>query len=246
MSLLNSILKMVGAAAPPQGWRLPPPYSTVADDQAAAMAQVAQRGPQTWDEQTPVSVKPIDVPQQPGEQVSAAPQKRHGVLGALGSVFAPDPGSFWHSALANGLWDAKGGQQRYKAGSYDYGHDATAAKIDDAKLRSLLDTEKNGDIVTSPTGQVLRTKSDGSVEVLWTPPAPKSREEKLIDMWHREQDPTVKEWIARAIPGYQYSPEYMNYKTQNAITVKKTVPGKAPSAGKTGIPALPPGFRVVQ
>lgn len=227
MSLISQILASVAAGQPVpgmDGWRTPPPYSTIAADQAAAMGAAAPAVAQ------PPATVPAPVPA----------KKRGGIMGALGSVFAPEAGSFWHSALANGLWDAKGGQQRYKEGSYDYGNAATGAKINDAKLREVLDAEKNGEVVTSPTGQVLRTKRDGSVDVLWTPPEKLSNQEKLIDRWKSETDPTLKEIIARAIPGFQYSPEFMSQSEASKIRIKGATPGKAPSAAKAS--KVPAGY----
>jgi hypothetical protein len=43
-----------------------------------------------------------------------ASKKRGGILGALESVFMPDPSSRWAGALRDGLFNAKESQQNYK------------------------------------------------------------------------------------------------------------------------------------
>lgn len=59
-------------------------------------------------------------------------------------------------------------------------------------------------------------------------------QERLIAAWQSEQDPTKKALIERAIRGYQYTPDALQQREESAIRVKQAIPGKAPSAPRSG------------
>lgn len=91
-----------------------------------------------------------------------ASKKRGGVLGALESVFMPEPDSRWAAALRGGLFDAKANQQAYKDAEYNNQLKTMEAE---AKLRNLL-TKGEFQVVGN---NVLWIKPDGSHEMIGAP-----------------------------------------------------------------------------
>lgn len=134
---------------------------------------------------------------------AAAPQaakKRGGLLGALESVFMPDPESRWAAALRGGLFDAKANQAAYKAGVEKQGIDTAMAE---AKLKALL-TKGEYQVVGN---NVFHTPADGSEPRLITPPATVGEKERLLDKWTAMQDgDPAKELIERMLAGANADP----------------------------------------
>ena len=184
----------------------------------------------------------------PASQAPAA-QKRGGLLGALASVFAPEAGSFWHSALQNGLWDARGGQDRYRAAQAAAAQTARKADADVRTAEQKLRAAEQGEVYNmGGTGGIVQVSPDGQVRQLYTPPPQASENERLIELWRKETDPTVKELIARTIRGYQYTPEVIGRQTESrnstaearaAATARHRAPAKGGGASKA---KLPTGF----
>jgi hypothetical protein len=184
------------------------------------------------------------------------------VLGALESVFAPEPGSFWWSALNNGLFNAKYGQQVYRekqAGSARaLEADARKAAMEERKARYQI--AGNNVIDYGDANDV-----DGPDFI--TPPQQPGETERLIEKWQNTPPGPGRDLLERAIKGYQYSSDYLG--TKGDITVrtnaasaaargaearktKMTAPGKAPSSGgrsggrsSGGGVRLPSGYKII-
>ena len=137
-------------------------------------------------------------------------KRKGGVLGVLESIFAPEPGSFMHSAYNNTIWNAKAGQQKWKD-----------EQVKEALARQLQERElTQGKTQLTPRGDVIRIKPDGSVEEMYRPEAPPTEVMRLVEQWRASTDPAEKQLLAQAIRGYQYSPQYMQNKTENQIEVE--------------------------
>lgn len=164
---------------------------------------------------------------------------RHGILGTIADVFAPRPGTFWHSALNNGLVNALQGQQEYRQGQRAQ---ATTQATADAKLRSLL---ANGEY-TVVGNNVLHRPADGSTPSFVKVPQNEGETERLIDKWNQAKeagDLGLAGMYERAIKGYQYSPEVIT--RQGEARTRTVVEGKkaqrfAPRAAPANKP--PAGF----
>lgn len=144
--------------------------------------------------------QPVPVPGDPGPSASApttAPiqsRKRGGILGALESVFMPDPDSRWAGALRDGLWNAKESQANYRASAAKQTADTAMAQ---AKLKNLL-TKGEYQIAGN---NVIHYPPDGGPPQVITPPATPGEKERLIDAWRTETDPKVKDLMERMLLG---------------------------------------------
>lgn len=171
-------------------------------------------------------------------------KRKGGVLGALESIFAPEPGSFMHSAYNNTVWNAKAGQQKWKD-----------AQVKDALERQRQERElEMGKIQLTPRGDVIRIKPDGSgVDELYRPTPQPGEMERLIEQWRATTNPDERQLLAQAIRGYQYGRQYIgdktdgqirveNVKTDGRIAVEKAKPPKGGAGGAGGSPVIPDGF----
>lgn len=111
----------------------------------------------------------------------AAARKRGGILGALESIFMPDPDSRWAAALRGGIYDAKANQAAYKAGVAKQQMEQDLAQ---AKLKQLI-TKGEYQIVGN---NVFHIPADGSPAEIITPPQTMGEKERLIDKWSRMDD----------------------------------------------------------
>lgn len=152
----------------------------------------------------PMSPEPmaqtVPDPGNPGPSIAmpaaspVASKKRGGLLGALESVFMPDPDSRWAAALRGGIWDAKANQQTYKNEQYN---NALKTMETEAKLKNLL-TKGEYQVVGN---NVFHIKPDGSTEMI-APPATKSDKIQLFEKWQSmgDNDP-AKELLERMLAG---------------------------------------------
>lgn len=198
--------------------------------------------------------QPVPVEGDPGPSVSipaAAPvaaKKRGGILGALESVFMPDPDSLWAGALRGGIWDAKTNQAEYKQKAAAQAIDTSMAQ---AKLKNLL-TKGEYQIAGN---NVIHFPADGGAPEVITPPATPSEHERLITAWRNEADPTVKDLMERMllgannpelVAGKQSAAENVARIRAGATTGAANIRAKASGSKKSSLPPLPPGFSVVK
>jgi hypothetical protein len=181
-----------------------------------------------------------------------ASHKRGGILGALESVFMPDPSSRWAGALRDGLFNAKESQQNYIEGQ--------AAKMlqlkeANAKLQQL---QLHGQYVPLGGNATLHMKPDGTTEVISAPSSTDDKT-KLIDTWRMRReanpnDPTLPLLEGLIFGGdYAHTPEgtaATNTSRETAARARANATIKAatirgPASNPNMLPALPPGAKVI-
>lgn len=191
----------------------------------------------------------VPIPGDPGisSNVTAsspvASKKRGGILGALESVFMPDPDSRWAAALRGGIWDAKANQAAYKAG---VAKQQTDQAMSEAKLKNFL-TKGEYQIAGN---NVIHFPPDGGEPEIIAPPATKSEKERLIDRWSAMDDADpAKQLIERMLEGANADDVLQSKERQASTRAGATVQSaRIRSAPKpnSGLPPLPPGFKVVK
>lgn len=160
-------------------------------------------------DQTP---EPAKVPDpgtalQPIAAAAAVPRHRGGLLGLLGRIAMPEPGSLWAGALRDGLVNARQSQTNYQQTQADQAAAretrATAQQAAELTLKQHL---TNGTYAVAGNG-ALHTRPDGSAEIIQAPAQP-GENERLIQLWqHTPAGSPLRALIERAIRGAQYSPE---------------------------------------
>lgn len=197
----------------------------------------------------PLAPEPIKdtapIPGDPGPSASmpatapVAAKKRGGILGALESVFMPDPDSRWAAALRGGIWDAKANQAAYKE---KVATDAIARQTANAKLRQLL-TKGEYQIVGN---NVLHIPTDGSPAEIITAPRTPGEKETLLQMWKDEPDGTKFKQLLESILAGANSTEALASQERRAATrAGATVQAarvRSSATGKTNSSKLPTGF----
>lgn len=176
---------------------------------------------------------------------SASPvvaKKRGGILGALESVFMPDPASQWAGALRDGLTNAKESQQNYLAQQQAKALDLATANV---KLQRMI---KQGEFQVVGNN-VFHTKPDGTYEMI-TPPQTPTEHESLIAQWKSlpDGDP-AKRLIERLLLGANSDETLANAqniaRTRGAATIG-AARIRGPSAAQVNLlPPLPPGAKVI-
>jgi hypothetical protein len=222
--------------------RYPAPYYGGADPLAPLP------GPNTPEQ--PTMPTPVDGSAAPSVSVAAtapaAVKKRHGILGALESVFMPDPDSRWAAALRGGLFDAKANQQLYKQ---QEAKNQLDVMMQTAKLKTFL-TKGEYQIVGN---NVFHTGPDGRTEWL-SPPATDSEHERLLTKWQSmsDSDP-AKKLIETMLLGGN-TPDVLATKAATSEKTARIRAGattgaatiRANTVGKTNVlPPLPPGAKVI-
>jgi hypothetical protein len=162
-----------------------------------------------------------------------AAKKRGGILGALESVFMPDPGSQWAGALRDGLFNAKESQRNYQ--------ESQAKKYLDLELanQKLTDMQRKGEYTvvgnnvfhSLPGSQV---GPDGKPYEMISGPSATDDKTKLIDLWNARhaanpQDPTLP-LIEGLILGGANTPEAMASKQSNAEKIARIRAGATTGA----------------
>ncbi len=192
---------------------------------------------------------PIPIPGSPAPSstmAAASPlatHKRGGILGALESVFMPDPGSRWAGALRDGMFNAKESQQNYVEGEAKKALDLTTANY---KLQQLK-TKGEYQIVGN---NVFHVKPDGSTEMISAPQS-KGQLMSLYEKWHDAPPGPDKELLHRMLLDAN-SDEVLNNReavaTTRAGATTQSARIRAATAGRAraSIPALPPGFKVIK
>lgn len=162
-----------------------------------------------------------------------------GIMKTIGALLAPEVGSFWQQATANGLSQAKAGQQLYQQQQAEAAlKDKTGQLAYDQAAENLADDKLNIDNVG---GALVRhtTGTDGNpvfAEAYRPTPQP-TEQERLLERFMSEKDPGVKSLIERMFRGYQYSPDYIAADTTRKTTVKKTAAPRAAGGRGGGVTA---------
>src|SRR5260370_18446341 len=117
-----------------------------------------------------------------------ANQKRGGILGALESVFMPDPSSRWAGALRDGIFNAKESQQNYAENEAKKMLDLQTAN---QKLKAV---QQHGEYQVVGNN-VFHAKPDGTTEMISGTSATDDKT-KLADVWAARRvanpnDPTL-------------------------------------------------------
>ena len=178
---------------------------------------------------------PVPVPGSPAPSMNTtaagklATKKRGGILGALESVFMPDPSSRWAGALRDGLFNAKESQQNYVEGQ--------AGKMLDLKMANekLQQLQQHGQYQVVGNN-VFHVKPDGTTEMI-SGPSPTDDKMSLIEKWQQRHaadphDPTLP-LIEALIFGGANTPEAIAAKQANAERVARIRAGATVTAART-------------
>lgn len=231
------------------------PYYTGADEMPQSLYPVVNN----YDPLAPEPPRmPAPIPESlaPSANVAAASpmasHKRGGILGALESVFMPDPGTRWAGALRDGLFNAKESQQNYLTGQ--------ASKLlqlqeANAKLKRL---QQQGEF-TVVGNNVFHVKPDGTHELISGPTSADDKL-KLVDLWKQRRDANPQDPTLPLLEGLIFGGDYGRTPEGSAATntsreaaararANATL-GAARIRGPAGtsinvLPALPPGAKVI-
>lgn len=198
--------------------------------------------------QQPVPIATSAGPSVPVPSASpTATKKRGGILGALESVFMPDPDSRWAGALRDGLTNAKESQQNYREQQQQKALDLATANV---KLQRMI---KQGEF-TVVGNDVLHTKPDGTYEMI-SGPSTMDDKIKYAGVIANMPEGPAKELMKSVLLGsFNNTPEGVAANNQSREAVAKTRAGatvtasriRGPSAATVNvIPPLPPGAKVV-
>jgi hypothetical protein len=211
---------------------VPPQYQTLPPTTGPVMTPE----PATVNAPTPAQ----DGPSGP-VQASNAPAKRKGLLGflgdvggAVGSLIAPEPGSFMDSAYKNTIYNAKGGMQDYQR------QQVTNNIATQEAMTKLHNLQTSGEFKIAGNN-IFHIKPDGSYELIQPTDKP-SDTESLINLWSTTTDPAKKKLIEQAIRGYQWSPWVLGELRKTKVDAA-TAGARARGAAAGSIP---PGFHLVE
>lgn len=235
------------------------PYYTGADQMQSRYPVV--NGVDPLAPERPAMPAPLPGPAASVNVAAASPvasHKRGGILGALESVFMPDPGTRWAGALRDGLFNAKESQQNYLEGQAKKMLDLQTAN---QKLKALQQRGEyaplggNAVIHYFPLGQ---TGPDGKPYELISTPTSTDDKTKLVDVWKARReanpnDPTLP--LLEGIifgGGYGSTPEGVaatNASRETAARARANATlGAARIRGANAgnqLPPLPPGAKVI-
>lgn len=170
-------------------------------------------------------------------QVAPAAAPQPSILGALSGLIAPQAGSFWSSAMQNGLAGAKQGQVNAQIAAQEK---ATKDAADAAKA-------KKASLIISPTGAVLAPNDDGTgVTVAYQPPTKPSSQQELYNLWSSlPSGSDARAFIERMAPNFQYTQPVIAAqgaaRTATAVASQKAKTF-APKGGGSGVIKAPTGF----
>lgn len=178
-------------------------------------------------------------------QAQAAAPHRGGILGALQSVFMPDPNSLWAGALRDGVFNARESQLNYQE---DQAKKMLDLETTQAKLKQFL-TKGEYQVVGN---NVFHVKPDGSTEII-SPPSTIDDKMKLIDRWRSmDANDPARNLIEALITGGANTTQAQTMKAQTAkdvanIRSRGTVAaaGVRAATNASQLPPLPPGAKVI-
>jgi hypothetical protein len=166
--------------------------------------------------------------------------KGPGLLRTIGGLLAPEAGSFWQSAMAHGLFQAK--QGLVDDGRTQDVADALRRKEQVAAQRDVSGERTAGGTIWKPNPET------GKLEAQTSMPTQTGETERLIALWQSlpEGDPQ-RDLIERAIRGYQYTEPVIELqkksKLEQIITnnrTKRFAPkGGGRGGGRGGVRLMP-------
>lgn len=168
-------------------------------------------------------------------------KKRGGILGALGSIFMPEPDSLYAAALRGGIWDAKANQAKYLA---DQRQAQLAERLAQTKVAQA---ETNGEYKIAGNN-IVHFPADGGEPTIITPPQTMGEKERLIDKWRSlDANDPLKGLLERMLLGSNSDPVLQNRTEAARIRAGATTTSariRASSAGtRAAAPKAPPaGF----
>jgi len=176
----------------------------------------------------------------PAGGVAPTPAQPIGVLQAAGRVLAPQAGSFWHSAMNNGLANAHAGMTGYQQQQAEIATKQAQADED------LADDKRNEHNIGG-MGGIISIQPDGSVKQVYTPPMPKTPLERNIEAYAAMPEGPLKELFKRALPGAGLDPTILDMKGEIAEETAEaraaaTARHRAPKTSSGGSSGLPAGF----
>lgn len=191
---------------------------------------------------------PVPIPGDPGPSANVratspiAKKKRGGVLGALESVFMPEPDSLWAGALRDGIWNAKESQKNYRQTEQD---NALKQQLVQENIDKL---HRGGEIQVIGNNAVVR-QPDGSWKQLDL--ASHDTKLELFNRWMQSTDPTERDMLGRILLGGNSDPVLQSKENQARTRAGATVQSariRATAKPNTqGLPPLPPGqWKVVK
>lgn len=174
-----------------------------------------------------------------------------GFLGTLGSILAPQAGSFWASALKHGLAGAHEGMIEDPLA-----HAMEVAKLQGAQGEANTSVasgkEARAGLKMTPQGDIvgIDTSHPGApiVNQVYNAPDKTDYRERLIDRWSKMTEQQQKTPLGRLLFGaamgssIQYTPEVLDALTQSriAVTKAKTFAPKGGGKGSGGGASKPP------
>lgn len=181
---------------------------------------------------TGVTVEGVPVPQI-NAPVQAAAQ-RPGILGLIGEVLSPQPGSYWYAAQnnPNGIRGARGAQQAYLQNQTEDAHKNLMAQASEAEAGFKLAHQNDVQIGNA----MAQYGSDGKLHTTYEAP---NSEEKMFELFQSMPDGPDKEVLRTMLRGAQYDPTYQgmlqDLLTKKAVTTaqaraKATAANRAPKA----------------
>jgi hypothetical protein len=181
-----------------------------------------------------------------------AAHKRGGILGALESVFMPDPGSRWAGALRSGLFNAKESQQNYIE---DQAAKMLQLQTANQKLKQL---QQHGEYQVVGNN-IFHVKPDGTTEMISGPTATEDKT-KLIDIWNARRQADPNDPTLPLLEGIIFGGDYAHTPEGSAATnASREAAARARANATLGaarirgpaatsinvLPALPPGAKVI-
>lgn len=148
----------------------------------------------------------------PAGQTAPVTPPRYTLPQTIGSILAPEAGSFWSEALQHGLSGAKEAQA-------NYAHMQKMQPLEDQTKQLAFDSAK-AEAATAAEGYkqlgdtIVQKGPDGSFAPVYHAP---NAQERLLDLYNQTPDGPYKELLKRMLSGYQYSEDYLSDKKKYAI-----------------------------
>jgi hypothetical protein len=175
-------------------------------------------------------------------------KRRGGKLGALESVFMPEPDSLMASALRNGIWDAKAGQVAYRQQQQS---NALAQQTAQVKFNQMV---KNGEFKVVGNN-IAHFPADGSPPKIIAPPSTPGEKERLYQLWQNTPPGPAKDMLDRMLAGANAEPvltqkgmtaERVASTRAGATTTSARIRAAVPRAGAKPSVPVPQGWTVVK
>jgi hypothetical protein len=177
--------------------------------------------------------------------VAASPvasKKRGGILGALESIFMPDPSSRWAGALRDGLFNAKESQRNYLEGQLQKQLDLSLAN---EKIKQL---QTKGEYIPLGGTAAIHVNADGSREIIQAPQQLSDKAQMLKEWAELPPNDPKKHLLEQILLGGNSEDAFRNKEDvarirAGATTQSARIRANAPSKS-TAVPPIPQGWTV--